>query len=99
MFRHVIVLANRTACCSASFISPAKSSAVPSFFASGRRSFAGLSRSETTSSFQVSRVRPAARFFSVGKRMRQRLATRHIEEFLPRREVGFERFHSLGEFR
>ena len=64
MFRHVIVLAKRTAFVSASFISAAKSNAVPLFCVSGWRIFAGCSGSEITSNFQVSRVRPVFTFCS-----------------------------------
>jgi hypothetical protein len=65
-FKQVITLANRTACRSASFIRPAKSSAVPVSFVLVCRNLTGCSLSEMTSSRQASRVRPTSLFFSFG---------------------------------
>src|SRR6185503_5867984 len=97
MFRQVMDFAKRTECFSASLRSPGKSSAVPSFFVSGLRIEAGLSGSEMTSSFQVSRVRPASRGAPWPNPCDGRTGDTESEEIPPRQLLMFEEeiaFHS-----
>ena len=58
MLRQVISLGKRTTCLSANFIKSLKVNAVLSFFVNELRSRVLFSGSASTSSFQVSRVRP-----------------------------------------